>query len=57
MTVYQHDNHGLLIQQLFKADRSTASANWLRAIRDRKQPGTSRASGLGTASESINGVS
>lgn len=34
-----------------------ASANWLRAIRDRKQPGTSRASGLGTASESISGVS
>jgi hypothetical protein len=90
VTAYQHDNHELLIQQFFKADRSTmlalaavlrfkatsadrsvlealehalvywgktrdfipargeddrrldlgfASANWLRAIRDRKHPG------------------
>ncbi|MDP4505104.1 transposase [Nonomuraea sp. G32] len=90
MTAYQHDNHELLIQQFFKADRPTmlalagvlrfkatsadrsvldalehaltywgktrdfiparsadgrdldlgfASANWLRAIRDRKHPG------------------
>jgi TnpA family transposase len=90
VTAYQHDNHELLVQQFFKADRSTmlalaavlrfkatsadrsvldaldhaitywgktrdfipardtegrrldlgfASANWLRAIRDRKHPG------------------